>query len=152
MILGVPESRARVPVREFLTGPGRTRLGDRELVTRVEIPRTPQTGMIQFFDRVGTRRAQAITKTSIAFRARPREGGLTDVAIALGTVGSTVLEAPETAAFLERGPLTGRRLRQAADLLSREARPVDDVRSTARYRRQAVAGLLIRNLLPHATR
>ncbi|MGW0809993.1 FAD binding domain-containing protein [Nonomuraea sp. NPDC002799] len=139
------------PIREFFTGPGRTRLGDRELVTHVEIPETPQTDMIQFFDRVGTRRAQAITKASIAFRARPHEGGLTDVAIALGAVGPTVLEAPETAAFLERGPLTEQRLRQAADLLSREARPIDDVRSTARYRRQAVAGLLNRNLLSHTT-
>ncbi|UBU08369.1 FAD binding domain-containing protein [Nonomuraea gerenzanensis] len=150
--LRTPHRARTVPISRFFTGPGRTRLAKGELVTHIEIPKTPPTDLIWFFDRVGTRRAQAITKASVAFRARRHESGLADVSIALGAVGPTVLEAPETAAFLERGPLTEERLRHAADLLGREAQPIDDIRSTARYRRRAVAGLLLRNLLPLAGR
>lgn len=142
--------RRQVDVAEFITGPGRTVLTTGEMVTHIEVPVTTPHQQGQFFDRVGTRRAQAITKASIAFRAGFTAGRLGDVRIAMGAVGPTVLGAPATAEFLTQGPPTRARILEAGRFLASEAKPIDDVRSTARYRRSVLGGLLARNLLPLA--
>ena len=57
-----------------------------------------------------------------------------------------VIDAPKTVTFLMDGDLTKERLMAAAEILSSEANPIDDIFSIAEYCRQAIKGLLIRNL------
>ena len=100
-----------------------------ELITAIEIP--PIEGR-QWWRKVGTRRAQAISKIMMA-GVRGRQ-----VRIALGSVGPTVILAQDTAAWLAAGGA----LAAAQALLRAEIAPIDDVRSTEGYRHQVAANML----------
>ncbi len=119
----------RVPFHGFYTG---YRLSVRradELITAVEIPEVPGR---QWFRKVGTRAAQAISKVVMAAVRAPRPR------IALGSVAPTVVRLPLTEAALAAGePIEG-----ARRILIDEIRPIDDLRSTADYRRHVSANLL----------
>lgn len=100
-----------------------------ELITAIEIPRVDGT---QWWRKVGTRRAQAISKIMIgAVRGR-------DVRIAFGSVAPTVVLARKTAAVLSAGGSVA----DAQAALRTEIAPIDDVRSTGEYRARVAANLL----------
>jgi CO/xanthine dehydrogenase FAD-binding subunit len=115
-----------------------------ELISRVRLPH-PQDAR-GFYRKVGTRSAQAISKVCLAALARWRDDRLDDVRIALGSVAPTVLEARRTADYLRGRRQVAIDRRTARALLEAEIAPIDDVRSTARYRR-AVAGNLLEQFL-----
>lgn len=121
----------RVPFTQFYTGYRTTVMRADELITAVEIP--PLEGK-QWFRKVGTRAAQAISKIVVAaVRARePR--------IAFGSVAPTVIRVPAT----ERALAEGNGIEAAADVLAREIAPIDDLRSSAEYRRRVSVNLLRR--------
>jgi CO/xanthine dehydrogenase FAD-binding subunit len=120
----------RVPFGEFYTGYRESVRQPDELIVAVEIPPVEGT---QWFRKVGTRAAQAISKVVMAaVRARrPR--------IAFGSVGPTVVRVPRT----EEALAGGASIDEAVRVLEAEIAPIDDVRSTADYRR-TVAGNLVR--------
>jgi CO/xanthine dehydrogenase FAD-binding subunit len=129
-----------LPSAEFHVGYKATRRAPDELITRVLLPCGERGG--GFYRKVGTRQAQAISKVCFAGLARWRDGRLDDVRIALGSVAPTVVAASGTAAYL-----SGRRLAEidravARRLLEEEIAPIDDVRSTARYRRVVAGNVL----------
>ncbi len=121
----------RVPFTQFYSGYRQTVLRADELIVAVEVPEVE--GM-QWYRKVGTRAAQAISKVVMAaIRAdRPR--------IALGSVAPTVIRATET----EHALASGATLREAQEVLRKEIRPIDDVRSSADYRRAVASNLLAR--------
>jgi CO/xanthine dehydrogenase FAD-binding subunit len=123
----------RVPFTSFYTGYRQSVRRPDELVAAFEIP--PVRGR-QWFRKVGTRAAQAISKIVMAGVARPGE----TVSLALGSVAPTVIRAPRTEAALARGA----RLADAQRTLGEEIAPIDDVRSTAAYRRRVAENLLAR--------
>jgi CO/xanthine dehydrogenase FAD-binding subunit len=103
------------------------------------------------FRKVGTRRAQAISKVvlAIAWRARVSTAPWGDVRVALGSVAATPVRASGTEALLE-GAVPSRETADAAvAALSAEIHPIDDVRSTADYR-LAVAGRVLHRLIRDA--
>jgi xanthine dehydrogenase small subunit len=100
-----------------------------ELIVGIEIP--PVEGR-QWFRKVGTRAAQAISKVVIAAVRAPRPR------ISLGSVAATVVRLPETEAVLAAGGS----IDEARQVLQREIRPIDDVRSTAAYRLRVASNLL----------
>ena len=120
----------RVPFAAYYVGYRKSVLRADELITAFEIP--PVAGR-QWFRKVGTRAAQAISKVVVAgVRGKaPR--------FALGSVGPTPLRALRTEAALAAGAS----LEEAQRILNEEIAPIDDVRSTASYRRR-VAGALLR--------
>ena len=130
IVLRSANGERRVPFNEFYTGYRASVRRPDELIVAVEIPK--QNGA-QWFRKVGTRAAQAISKIVIAAvrDARPR--------IAFGSVAPTVVRAPLTEAALSAG-----NLEEAVSALAREIAPIDDVRSTADYRRTVSANLLRR--------
>jgi xanthine dehydrogenase iron-sulfur cluster and FAD-binding subunit A len=101
-----------------------------------------RNGWKQYYRKVGTRRAQAISKVCFAAAARLDAGRIADVRIALGSVAPTVLRAVETENALRGEKPAPAILRAAQDLLAREIAPIDDMRSTARYRRRIAHNLL----------
>ena len=130
-----------VPYAEFHTGYKQTLMRADELIAAVRLPR-PAEGARDFYRKVGTRRAQAISKVCFAALAEVEDGALGDVRIALGSVAPTVLRCRGTEEVLRGGRLDGALTEAAADELAREIAPIDDVRSTARYRSRVAQNLL----------
>ena len=122
----------RVPFNEFYTGYRRSVLRSNELIAAVEIPAVKGR---QWFRKVGTRAAQAISKVVMA-GVDPGRGIAPRIAI--GSVAPTVVRLPSTEAALASGaPIV-----DAQRILLDEIAPIDDVRSTAEYRRRVAANLL----------
>jgi len=138
----VSASGARwVPYASFHTGYKKMNLQAGELIRRIRLARS-RAGWKQYFRKVGARRAQAISKICFAAAARMDAGRIADVRIALGSVAPTVLRAVRAEELL-RGAEPGRAIVQAAqDALGAEIAPIDDMRSTARYRRNVARNLL----------
>jgi xanthine dehydrogenase small subunit len=124
----------RVPFGAFCTGYRATDRRADELIVAVEIAALRGR---QWFRKVGTRAAQAISKVVIAGVVQP---GATR--IALGSVAPTVVRAPRTEAALNAGAS----VEEAQRALLDEIAPIDDIRSTADYRRRVAANLLARML------
>jgi CO/xanthine dehydrogenase FAD-binding subunit len=112
-----------------------------ELIREIRLPRT-MSAWKQYYRKVGTRRAQAISKVCFAGAARLEGGRVADVRIALGSVAPTVVRAAETEKVLSGERIGAAVLRAAKESLAREIAPIDDVRSTARYRREVAGNLL----------
>jgi len=127
----------RVAFGEFYSGYRATVLRPDELIVAIEVPalRGPQ-----WFRKVGTRAAQAISKIVIAaVRGEPPR-------VALGSVGPVVVRAWKT----EQALAAGQGIEAAVAALQTEIAPIDDVRSTAEYRR-VVAGNLVREFWARTT-
>lgn len=131
IVLQSAESTRRVRFDAFYTGYRLTVARPDELIVAIEVG--PVRGR-QWFRKVGTRAAQAVSKVVMAGVAgrRPR--------VALGSVAPTVVRLPRTEAALAAGDPIG--AAQAA--LQAEIAPIDDLRSTAEYRRRVAANLLAR--------
>lgn len=142
--LGSAAGERSVPAREFWTGYRETRLRPDELLLRVRFPveRRRRTR----FRKVGTRAAQAISKVVMALSYREDGGVWRDVRVALGSVAPTTVRASETEKVLEGAAARETVADHAAAVLADELRPIDDVRSTADYRRSVSARVLHRLL------
>ncbi len=136
----------RVPVREFFTGPKQTTMRKDELIAAFLVE--PAAGPQQF-SKVGTRNAMVIAVCSFALALDPARRR---VGTGIGSAGPTPLRATEAERFLEgvldeEGSWDGRtRVSEAAvtrfgELVASAARPIDDVRGTAAYRRHALSVL-----------
>ena len=133
-----------VPLEEFFVGPGRTVLQDNELVAEVILPAPrPRTGGA-FFRR--TRTAMDIAVVCGATVLNLTNGTCQEARISLGAVGPTPLRAVRAEAVLQGHTLTEQRLDEASRIASEEARPIDDVRGSAEYRREMVHVLTRRGL------
>jgi xanthine dehydrogenase small subunit len=132
VVLGSIRGQRRVLFTEFYTAYRRTVISPDELIVAVEIPEIEGR---QWFRKVGTRAAQAISKVVMAAVDAGRGGA---PRIAVGSVAPTVVRLPRTEAALASGMSIG----DAQRILSDEIVPIDDVRSTAEYRRRVSANLL----------
>jgi CO/xanthine dehydrogenase FAD-binding subunit len=131
----------RVPYAEFHTGYKRTVMRADELISAVLLP-APREGARHFYRKIGTRRAQAISKVCFAALAEIEGGTLTEVRVALGSVAPVVLRCRRTEDALRGRRLDADSLGAALGEIAREVTPIDDVRSTARYRTRVAQNLL----------
>jgi carbon-monoxide dehydrogenase small subunit/xanthine dehydrogenase small subunit len=132
--------RRDVAIADFFTGVRETVLAPDELILGVRVPK--RAGVRAAFLRLGQRQAQAISKVSIAVSMVFQDGRPDFVRVALGAVAPTVIRAPETEKALQSGGYEG--LRRAKDAVRDEVKPIDDIRSSAKYRREMAAVLLER--------
>jgi len=138
----VSASGARwVPYHGFWNGYKKIAMRNDELIRTIRLPRQMKFSK-QFYRKVGTRRAQAISKVCFAGAARMDAGRIVDIRIALGSVAPTVFRATECEKILRGEKPTPATLRAAQEILSREISPIDDTRSTARYRLRVARNLL----------
>ncbi|MBA3804231.1 MAG: xanthine dehydrogenase family protein subunit M [Acidobacteria bacterium] len=126
----------------FHTGYKQTIMRPEELLGRIRLPRTKGNHLRQYYRKVGTRKAQAISKICIACTARVEDGRIEDIRIALGSVAPTVVRAIKTESLLKEQKLDASVIRTARESLSQEIVPIDDIRSTAHYRLRVAANLL----------
>lgn len=139
-IASIKRSRV-VPYGEFHKGYKIMDLAPDELITAVTLPRG-RSGWAQTYRKVGTRRAQAISKVCFAAAADVVAGQVKDVRIALGSVAPTVIRCTKTEDALRGRRLDDDAIRAAREQLGREVTPIDDIRSNAHYRRLVSCNLL----------
>lgn len=142
LILVSVRGERRVPYVTFHTGYKRTALAPNELIQAVCLPRR-FSGYFSHARKVGARNAQAISKVCIAALGRMADGVVEDVRIALGSVAPIPLRLRET-----EQAVRGRAIDSAVLLLARKMaiegiRPIDDIRSTARYRAAVASNLVV---------
>ncbi len=141
LILASVRGERRLPCISFHTGYKKTLLATDELVQAVCLPRQ-FSGYFSHARKVGARNAQAISKVCIGAVGRIADGVIEDVRIALGSVAPVPLRLTETEQIVRGKVIDSELLLLARRAASAEIRPIDDIRSTARYR-AAVAGNLI---------
>jgi CO/xanthine dehydrogenase FAD-binding subunit len=143
-VAGSASGERRIPASKFWVAYRTTAVEPHELLLRVRIPLAEHREIR--FRKVGTRRAQAISKVVMALaRREPEPGGpWSDVRLALGSVADRPIRAAATEAVLEGAEPTQATADRAADTLAAELQPIDDVRSTADYRRMVAARVLHR--------
>jgi xanthine dehydrogenase small subunit len=144
IVLGSRRGEREVAAADFWTAYRKTAREDDELVVRVRIPLP--SGREVRFRKVGTRRAQAISKVVMALAWQPAANGWKNVRLALGSVADRPIRAHRTEAVLEGKAPSEATADRAAATLAEEIHPIDDVRSTADYR-LTVAGNVLRRLL-----
>jgi carbon-monoxide dehydrogenase medium subunit len=135
-----------VALRDFYTGVRRTVMAPDELVTEIAFAplADDERGM---FLKLGLRRAQAIAVVNAAVTARfATDSSVTSARIALGSVAPTIVRAEEAEGYLAGRALDDATIAEAAALAERTARPIDDVRGPASYRKGMVASLVSRAL------
>ncbi|HEX5824814.1 MAG TPA: xanthine dehydrogenase family protein subunit M [Candidatus Limnocylindrales bacterium] len=148
IVVGGPRGERTVAADDFWVAYRRTALAPDELILRLRIPMAG--GRETRFRKVGTRRAQAISKVVMALSwrevGRSAGGGVTwsDVRLALGSVADRPIRARATEAVLTGASPTPETADAAAEALAAEIVPIDDVRSTADYRRVVAARVLHR--------
>ena len=135
----------RVPLAEFLLGPGRTCRAPAELLAAVEVP-LPPAGFAGEFYKHGTRPGLDIAAISIAAGARRDGAVLRDVRIAFGAVAPTVIRAPRAEAALEGRAPDAATLEAAAQAALAEIHPISDLRASDWYRRELIHNMLKRVL------
>lgn len=142
LVLASARGERSVAAADFWTGYRVTARTPDELLVRVEIP-LPE-GRSVSFRKVGTRRAQAISKVVMALAWRVEDGVWRDVRIALGSVAPTPVRVTAAEQVLEGAAADAATAERAVEALMDAIRPIDDVRSTATYRREVAGRILVR--------
>jgi CO/xanthine dehydrogenase FAD-binding subunit len=130
-----------VPYQSFHTGYKETVMQPDELLARIRLPRV-WPDLRHYYRKVGTRKAQAISKVCFAATARINDGIVDVIRIALGSVAPVPLRCRKTEAVLQGAVLDESGIAKARTELSREIVPIDDIRSTRDYRLKVSLNLL----------
>jgi CO/xanthine dehydrogenase FAD-binding subunit len=130
-----------VPYHGFHTGYKEMNIRPDELLARIRLPRTTR-GRKQYYRKVGTRKAQAISKVCIAALAQINDDRIDDARIAFGSVAPIPLRCVRTEGALRGQKLNREIIERAKAELAREIVPIDDIRSTRNYRLQVSLNLL----------
>ncbi len=147
--LAGPGGRRRIPVGELATGPGQTALRPGELLVALHLPAPPPRTADAYL-RLIPRSEMDIAVVGAAVRVTlAPDGTCKDARVALGAVAPTALRVPAAEAALVGTRLDAAALERLAEAASAAARPIDDKRGTAAYRRQ-VAGVLARRAAERA--
>jgi CO/xanthine dehydrogenase FAD-binding subunit len=139
VVLDSTRGRIAVPLSEFYSGYKEMRRSPDELVTEIRVPLRAYD--LQIFEKVGSRRAQAITKVGVAV-TRSDEGWR----VVANSVAPVVCRCPALERLLEEGVA----VEGPEDLLPairRDVAPIDDIRSSAEYRENVLARLLYYDLV-----
>jgi CO/xanthine dehydrogenase FAD-binding subunit len=145
LVLASVRGERRVSYRDFHTSYKKTKLAQDELIRAICLPRR-FSGHLAYTRKVGARNAQAISKVCVAALGRRVGGVVEDVRIALGSVAPVPIRLVETERLVVGKPIDASLLVLAKKTATAEIQPIDDIRSTSRYR-AAVAGNLVAEFL-----
>ncbi|NQT63802.1 MAG: FAD binding domain-containing protein [Candidatus Marinimicrobia bacterium] len=131
-----PEGERQLPVQEFILGPGKTALKQSEILVSVTLKRN---GYKSIFQKVGLRQSMAISVVNLAFVYSQKEdvfdylkiacGAVAPIVVTLDKLTSTILDSTSKP---DDWPL----------LIEADISPIDDIRATAKYRKQVVINLV----------
>ncbi len=141
LILVSVRGERRLPYGTFHTGYKKTRLDPDELIRAICLPRR-FADYLSYTRKVGARRAQAISKVSVAALGRAVSGVVEDVRIAVGSVAPVPLRLAETEQLVKGKRIEAPLLALARRTAAAEIAPIDDIRSTAKYRATVACNLV----------
>jgi len=144
-VIASTQQTRELPIVQIFKAPGETYLTENELLITIKLPIIKSNG-IQFYRRIAARKAHACAKASIAFHAKQENEKLSDVRIAFGAVGATVISSKKTAALMEGKKLSPQLIDEIVQTAANEVTPIDDLRSTKDYRQAMIAQLLKQEL------
>ena len=130
-----------IPYEGFHTGYKQMGIRDDELLTRIRLPRSKEP-FIHYYRKVGTRKAQAISKVCFAGVLRQSGQQVEEVRIAVGSVAPIPLRCSKTEKVLRGQTINDKLVEVAVKEFSREISPIDDIRSTKNYRKRVAENLL----------
>jgi CO/xanthine dehydrogenase FAD-binding subunit len=126
----------------FHTGYKEMQMEPDELLTRIRLPRQTSRSL-HYYRKVGTRKAQAISKVCLSAIGRKEANLVSHIRIAFGSVAPIVVRCVSTEAALLRKPLNASTMTLGRETLMKEIAPIDDIRSTASYRLRVATNLLM---------
>jgi CO/xanthine dehydrogenase FAD-binding subunit len=130
-----------IPYTAFHTDYKKMNLRADELLRSIRLPRT-KGSVKHYYRKVGTRKAQAISKVCFAGVGRVVDGKFADVRIALGSVAPIPLRCVQTEGVINGVAANAESIAQARARLASEITPIGDIRSTADYRIRVSLNLL----------
>ena len=130
----------RIPYSRFHSGYKQMDLRTDELLRAIRLPR--MSDRFHYYRKVGTRKAQAISKVCFAGVIRIVDGRVAHIRIALGSVAPIPIRCERTEASLQDQPLNSEAILLGASTMSSEIVPIDDIRSTRDYRLRVSLNLL----------
>jgi len=145
LILVSSRGHRRMPYGHFHTAYKQMQLAPDELILSIALPRR-FAGYVSFARKVGARSEQAISKVSIAALARVESGRVRDVRMAFGSVAPVPLRLIQTERLIIGKAIDEALIASARQAVAAEIKPIDDIRSSAKYR-AAVAGNLVAEFL-----
>src|SRR5437660_1899583 len=139
--------RRQVPLSEFFVGPRKTILKPDELLAEIIIPKQ-NLGKPTHFLKFGLRKGQALALVNVAasFWVDWEKNAFLAPRISLGAVAPKVIRAQQAEAYLEGRPITAEAIAEAGRVAGSDAKPINDFRGAAEYRRHLVAVLTKRAL------
>ncbi|HKC57930.1 MAG TPA: FAD binding domain-containing protein [Vicinamibacterales bacterium] len=141
-----PEGRRQMPLADFFVGPRKTILKSDELLAEIIIPKE-NVGKPTHFLKFGLRKGQALALVNVAAAFWVGEGHTFKAPrVALGAVAPKVIHAPSAESFLEGKPITPENMAEGGKLAVNDAKPINDFRASASYRRDLIAVLTRRAL------
>jgi len=140
LILASAQGRREVPISDFITGPGKTILKADEILSHILLPKVDLPQL--FYRKVGTRAANALSKLSVAGLAKVVEGKVVDWRVAFGAVSPTVVRCKELEQLLIGKNVAEINIEAMVEQYSEMIHPIDDQRTTAKYRHQTSLKLL----------
>lgn len=135
----------RIGFNNFYTGYRETVMESDEILLALRL-RKLKSNERSFFLKVGTRRAQAISKIVMAVKVGTTGAEIDSISVALGSVAPTVMRAHQTESLLTNAILEETIIEQARRTVSQEIAPITDVRSTEHYRRTVTGNALAKIL------
>ncbi|HVH71779.1 MAG TPA: FAD binding domain-containing protein [Candidatus Dormibacteraeota bacterium] len=145
LILVSARGERRVPYANFHVDYRKTELSPDELIRAVCLPRR-FSGYHAHARKVGARKAQAIAKVCLAALGKIEKDVVQDIRLAMGSVAPVPLRLSETERTVRGKQIVPELIRLSSQTAAKEVRPIDDIRSTARYR-ATVAGNLVAEFL-----
>jgi carbon-monoxide dehydrogenase medium subunit len=132
-----PKGKRTMALTELFVGPRETALEPDELLVDILIPKEMQ-GRGCSFRKFGLRKGQALALVNVAASLEYKQSKLNDVRIALGAVAPTVIRAEKAEKLLNGQTPSEDLFEEASDMAATEAKPIDDFRASADYRRDLI--------------
>lgn len=142
-----PSGERRLPVGEFFQGPGKTALAPDEILLQIDYPAPPK-GAAGRYLKLGRNAQGDLAIVSVAIFGFPDSAAKSGFRfrLAVGSAAPTPFRASEAEALLAAEAITDKTIEKAAAAAREASRPIDDLRASARYRREMVAALTRRGL------
>jgi len=143
LILVSRDGERTVPVDGFFRGPGRTSLDKGEFIRRIRIP-VPTQRSVAFFHKVGKRKALTIAIASLGSLIRIEDGIIAEARFAAGSVAPTPIRLRRLEEDLKGRKPDEELMRRARKIAIQSVSPIDDIRSSALYRKTVIGDLAVR--------